>query len=250
MKIVIEKNKAIGVEYINREGKQKKQFANNEIILSAGAFVTPKILMLSGIGSNEELNLHNIKCIQDLSGVGKNLMDHPECIMIAKANGKYGYYKQSSGIRMLKNGLQFLLFCTGMVNSTGVEAGVFINPINENDVPNLQTSFCPIMYMNPDTLGVVNEDYGMTISNVITKPKSRGYVKLKSNKFEDNPLIELNLLKEPEDLKLMMASQRYFLRLFKEGPLSEKIERIVLPKNSDLTDLELKEHCKKFVKTN
>ena len=250
IKIIIENNKAIGVEYIDKVGNKKKQFANNEVILASGAFVTPKILMLSGIGSEEDLKIHNIKCIQNLPGVGKNLMDHPECIMIAKTNGKYGYYKQSSGIRMLKNGLQFLLFGTGMVNSTGVEAGVFINPLNEDEPPNLQTSFCPIMYMNPDTIGVVNEDYGVTISNVITKPKSRGYVKLKSNRFEDNPIIELNLLKEPEDLKLMIASQRYFLRLFKEGPLSEKIEKIVLPNNCDLTDLELEQHCKKFVKTN
>lgn len=250
VKIIIEKNKAIGVEYIDRDGQQKKIFAYNEVVLASGAFVTPKILMLSGIGNSAELETHNIKCVQNLPGVGKNLMDHPECIMIAKANGKYGYYKQSRGIRMLRNGLQFLLFGKGVVNSTGVEAGAFINPLNVNDLPNLQTSFCPIMYMNPDTLGVVKEDYGMTISNVLTKPKSRGFVKLKSNKFTDNPLIELNLLKEPDDLKLMIASQRYFLQLFKEGPLSEKIEKIVLPTNYDLTDLELEQHCKKFVKTN
>ena len=250
VKIIIENSKAIGVEYIDKDGNQKKQFVNNEIILASGSFVTPKILMLSGVGNYQELKDNNIKCIQDLPGVGKNLMDHPECIMIAKANGKYGYYKQSSGIRMLKNGLQFLLFGTGVVNSTGVEAGVFTNPLNENETPNLQTSFCPIMYMNPDTLGVVKEDYGMTISNVMIKPKSRGYVKLKSNKFEDKPIIELNLLKDADDLKLMVASQRYFLRLFKEGKLSEKIDKIVLPTNINLTDQELEEHCRKFVKTN
>ena len=90
--------------------------------------------MLSGIGSEEELNNFSIKCINDLSGVGKNLMDHPECPLIAKANGKYGYYKQGEGWRMIKNGLEFILFGTGRVNSTGVEAGAFVNPIDNQDL--------------------------------------------------------------------------------------------------------------------
>ena len=58
--------------------------------------------------------------------------------LIAKANGKFGYYKQGQGWRMIKNGIEFLLFGTGMVNSTGVEAGAFINPINKNDLSYIQ----------------------------------------------------------------------------------------------------------------
>ena len=111
-KIIIENEKAIGVIVENFRGKEEKIFANKEVILAAGSFITPKILMLSGIGSEEELNNFSIKCINDLSGVGKNLMDHPECPLIAKANGKYGYYKQGEGWRMIKNGLEFILFGT------------------------------------------------------------------------------------------------------------------------------------------
>ena len=107
IKIIIENNKAIGVEYIDRKGRHLRHFAEKEVILSAGSFITPKILMLSGIGDKDELNRHNILCNQDLPGVGKNLMDHPECPIIAKANGKYGYYKQGEGWRMIKNGLEF-----------------------------------------------------------------------------------------------------------------------------------------------
>ena len=88
--------------------------------------------MLSGIGDKEDLFKLDIKCKVDLPGVGKNLIDHPECPLIATTNGKYGYFRQGEGWRMLKNGLQFLLFGTGPVNSTGVEAGAFINPINKN----------------------------------------------------------------------------------------------------------------------
>ena len=63
--------------------------------------------MLSGLGDEEELHKFSLTCKNNLPGVGKNLMDHPECPLIAKANGKHGYFKQSEGWRMLKNGIEF-----------------------------------------------------------------------------------------------------------------------------------------------
>jgi Choline dehydrogenase and related flavoproteins len=142
-KIIIKNDKAIGVEYKNKNGELLKQFANKEVIITSGSFITPKLLMLSGIGNRKELSKVGIDCLIDLPGVGENLIDHPECPLIARANGKYGYYKQSQGWRMLKNGLQFLLFGTGPVNSTGVEAGAFINPINQDDLAYIQAFFVP-----------------------------------------------------------------------------------------------------------
>ena len=96
---------------------------------------------------------------------------------------------------MLKNGLEFLLFGTGPVNSTGVEAGAFVNPFNLKALPQIQVFFLSNMYMNSDTIGKINEDYGMSLTTVVTKPKSRGNVKLNSNNPDDPPLINLNLLK-------------------------------------------------------
>ena len=249
-KIIIEKEKAIGVVVENHQGEEKKIYANKEIILAAGSFITPKILMLSGIGEEEELNKFSIKCKNNLQGVGKNLMDHPECPLIAKANGKYGYYKQGNGWRMIKNGLQFLLFGKGPVNSTGVEAGAFINPINQNNLSYIQAFFVPSMYMNSDTIGLIDDDYGMSITTVMTKPKSRGYIKLKSSNFKDPPEIELNLLKHEDDLKMMMAGQRFFLQALTSGPLSKKVEKIIIPDIKNLTDENLEKHCRQFVRTN
>ena len=248
--IIIENDKAIGVTIENLSGEEEKIFAEKEIILAAGSFITPKILMLSGIGSEEELEKFSIKCKNNLPGVGKNLMDHPECPLIAKANGKYGYYKQGDGWRMLKNGLEFILFGSGRVNSTGVEAGAFVNPLNPNDLSYIQAFFVPGIYMNSDTIGVIDDDYGMSITTVMTKPKSRGYVKLKSSNFKDQPEIELNLLKHQDDLKMMMAGQRFFLEALKQGPLSKKVERIIIPNTDNLTDENLEKHCRRFVRTN
>ena len=249
-KIIIENNKAIGVIIENSSGEEEKVFANKEVILAAGSFITPKILMLSGIGNEEELETLSIKCKNNLPGVGKNLMDHPECPLIASANGKYGYYKQGEGWRMLKNGIEFLLFGTGRVNSTGVEAGAFVNPINSDDLAYIQAFFVPSIYMNSDTIGIIDDDYGMSITTVMTKPKSRGYVKLKSSNFKDNPEIELNLLKHEDDLRMMMAGQRFFLQALTNGPLSKKVKKIIVPNTENLNDENLEKHCKQFVRTN
>ncbi len=249
-KIIIENDKAIGVIIENYKGEEEKIFANKEVILAAGSFITPKILMLSGIGAEDELNKFSIKCKNNLIGVGKNLMDHPECPLIAKANGKYGYYKQGEGWRMMKNGIEFLLFGSGKVNSTGVEAGAFINPIDKDELSYIQAFFVPSIYMNSDTIGVIKDDYGMSITTVMTKPKSRGYVKLKSSNHKDNPEIELNLLKHEDDLKMMMAGQRFFLRALTSGPLSKKVEKIIIPNIENLTDENLEKHCRRFVRTN
>ena len=249
-KIIIEKNKAIGVEYRNSKGELKKKFADKEIILAAGSFITPKLLMLSGIGNAEELKKYEIPCIADLPGVGENLIDHPECLILAKANGPYGYYKQGVGWRMIKNGIQFKLLGSGPVNSTGVEAGAFINPINQDALPSIQAFFIPSIFMNSDTIGVIKDDYGMSITTVVTKPQSRGSVKLASANPNDRPQISLNLLKDENDLKMMIAGQKFFLDAFQTGPLGKKVKQILIPNVKNLDDQKLAVHCKKFVKTN
>jgi len=249
-KIIIEKNKAIGVEYRNSKGELNKKFANKEIILAAGSFITPKLLMLSGIGNAAELKNFDIQCIADLPGVGQNLIDHPECLILAKANGPYGYYKQGVGWRMIKNGLQFLLFGTGPVNSTGVEGGAFINPIDQDALPSIQAFFIPSIYMNSDTIGVIGENYGMSITTVVTKPQSRGSVRLASANPNDKPIISLNLLKNENDLEMMIAGQKFFLNAFQTGSLGSKVKEILIPDIKNLDDEKLAVHCKKFVKTN
>jgi hypothetical protein len=75
--------------------------------------------------------------------VGENLIDHPEVPIVSVANGRYGYYKQGEGWRMLRNGLQFKLFGTGPILSAGVEAGAFVNPTDEAPSQRSSLSACP-----------------------------------------------------------------------------------------------------------
>lgn len=249
-RIVVENGKAVGVEYRDKSGTDHTAYADGEVLITAGALVTPKILMLSGIGSADHLKQHDIKVECDLPGVGQNLIDHPEVPITALANGPYGYYKQGVGWRMLKNGIQFKLFGTGPITSAGVEAGAFINPENPDTPPSIQAFCVPIVYLDRDTRDLVQDGYGLTITTVVVKPRSRGEVRLRSANPFDMPLVSPNLLKDPDDMKDMIAGQRFFLEAFRSSPLAERIERVAIPSPDDLSDDALRAHCKRFVKTN
>ncbi len=245
--ITLEKGRATGVTYRDRAGLQSVA-VSGEVILAAGALVSPKLLMQSGIGPEDHLRDQGIKPTLELPGVGQNLIDHPEVPVTAFANGPYGYFKQGDGWRMLRNGIQFKLFGSGPVTSAGVEAGAFINPDNPEAPPTIQAFCVPIVYLDRDALQEVEDDYGLTVTTVVVKPKSRGEVRLRSADPFAMPSVSPNLLKDPADMAEMIKGQRFFRRAFETKPLSDRIRRIVIPEHDD--DDTLRAHCKRFVKTN
>lgn len=249
-RIIIEKGRAKGVVYRDKSGTVQTALADGNVIVTAGALVTPKILMLSGVGPADHLKAYGIKMQADLPGVGQNLIDHPEVPITALANGPYGYFKQGQGWRMLRNGIQFKLFGTGPITSAGVEAGAFVNPGNRDAPPTIQAFCVPIVYLDRDTRSLVSDGYGMTVTTVVIKPRSRGEVLLRSADPKDPPIVSPNLLKHSDDMREMVAGQRFFMKAFHNPPLSEHIERLVIPSPQDLSDEALQAHCKRFVKTN
>ncbi len=249
-RIDIENGRAVGVTYQDAGGAERRAIADGEIIVASGALVTPKLLMLSGLGSADHLKSHGVPCRVDLPGIGENLIDHPEVPIVAMANGPYGYYRQGVGWRMLLNGLHFKLFGAGRITSAGVEAGAFVNPVERDAAPTIQAFCVPIVYLDRDTLGLVDDTYGVTVTTVVVKPRSRGFVRLRSADPKAMPLVSPHLLKDPADLQTMIEGQRFFLRAFQTSPLKERIARIGIPDPNDLGDEKLAAHCRKFVKTN
>jgi choline dehydrogenase len=249
-KILIENGRAVGVLWRDKGGAQRRSFVRGEVILTAGALITPKLLMLSGLGPADHLREHCVDIVADLPGVGQNLIDHPEVPIIATANGAYGYFGQGEGWRMLLNGLQFKLFGTGRILSAGVEAGAFVNPDDPEAEPTIQAFCVPIVYLDRDTLSLVENTHGLTVTTVVIKPKSRGDVRLRSANPADKPLVSPALLKHPDDMAVMVAGQRYFLRAFQTAPLESRIKRLAVPNPERLDDAALEEHCRRFVKTN
>ncbi len=249
-RVEIERGKALGVVYRDASGAERRVRVEAEVVLAAGALVTPQLMMLSGLGPAEHLRSHGISCAVDLPGVGENLIDHPEVPLIALANGPFGYYRQGVGWRMLRNGLQFKLFGTGPVTSAGVEAGAFVNPGNPDADPTIQAFCVPIVYLDRDAVSLVRDGFGVTVTTVVIKPKSRGCVRLRSADPDDNPLVSPNLLMDVADQREMILGQRYFMKVMQTKPLADHIAEVVLPPPGDLSDEALLKHCKRFVKTN
>lgn len=249
-RIVFTNHRAAGVVYRDAWGTEHTVYADREVILAAGSLITPQLLMLSGIGPADHLTAHGIACQVDLPGVGENLIDHPEVPITAVANGPYGYYKQGVGWRMLRNGLQFRLFGSGPILSAGVEAGAFVNPIDRDGVPSIQAFCVPIVYLDRDTRTLVQDTYGLTVTTVVVKPKSRGHVRLRSANPADMPLVSPHLLQDPADARTMIEGQRFFLRAFQTRPLADRVARVAIPDPADLSDEAILAHCRRFVKTN
>ena len=196
--------KAIGVETVSN-GRYEKIFGK-EIILTAGALVTPKILMHSGIGEEKLLKNFDIKVEENLIGVGRNLQDHHEVPFVARAKSGFGYFKQNKGFRMIRNGIQYLLFKSGPVTSNGVDCCSFLNPENlqdQND-PKIKLYCVQIMYTDRDTKGI-KPDHGVTLTSCIMNPKSRGDIKIKSSNPLDLPDINPNFLSNEDDINTLFG---------------------------------------------
>ncbi|MCL4168598.1 UNVERIFIED_CONTAM: hypothetical protein GTU68_040120, partial [Idotea baltica] len=124
-KIIIKDGKAIGVQVRDRSSKKYTIICSQEVILSAGAFNSPQVLMLSGIGNKSELKKHHIPCVHPLPGVGKNLQDHLILFVGTKTKTQDGlnhYSKPLSGLGALA---KYFLFNKGPLTLSPLEAVAF-----------------------------------------------------------------------------------------------------------------------------
>ena len=236
-----------GVSY-TRNSQTKTVNCNEAVLLAAGSYNTPKLLMLSGVGPTAHLKTHNIKTVVDLSGVGENLQDHHEVPVVSATNGHFGYDGEDKGLRALKNGLQYLMFKTGPVTSNGVEACAYIDP-DGGKRPTIKMYCVPSVYLDADVQGAKPKN-GVTLNACLLRPASRGTVRLRSANPLDKPLIDNNYLAEPEDLRLEIAGLRYAREILKQSPISARITVEVLPGKDVTSAKDLGEHCRRTVKTN
>ncbi len=246
-RILFEGRRAVGVEFV-RDGATLTAHADAEIVLTAGAYITPKLLMLSGVGPAAELKAHGIAVRADLPGVGQNLQDHHEVPVVATTNGAYGYFGQDRGLAMMRNGLQYLLFKTGPVSTTGVEACAFIDPDGTEVEATLQMYCVPTVYLDRDVMGTA-PTHGVTLNSCLLRPKARGSVRLASADPRDPPLIDPQFFGHPDDLRTTIAGLRFAREVLATKPVAGMIGGEIMPGAGVVSDAALAEHCKRTVKT-
>lgn len=245
--IRMEGDRVVAVDYV-QGGASKTAEAGVEVILAAGAYQTPKLLMISGIGPEEHLKQHGIATKLALPGVGKNLQDHYECPVVATTKGSFGYYKQDRGWPMIKAGLQYLMFKSGPASTTGVETCAFYDPDGNNDRPTIQMFCVPTVYLDRDVMGTDPGD-GVTINSLLLRPKARGSVTLSSSDPFANPIVDTQIFGHPDDLKLTMAGFRFARQVLAASPMRDLIDKEIFPGAEVTSDEAIAAHCKRTVKT-
>lgn len=246
-RIVVEHGRAVGVAYF-RNGETTIARAGREVLVGAGTYNSAKLLMLSGLGPAEHLRSFGIDVTADLPGVGANLQDHHEVPVIATTKRKSGYFGEDKGWPMVRNGLQYLLFNSGPVTTTGIEACLFYDP-DGGERPTIQLYCAPIVYLDRD-VSSAKPTYGVTFTSCLLRPKARGSVKLRSADPAALPLVDCNFFGDPDDLRLTIASLRYARTVLETEPFKSKVAEELLPGAALQDDAALTTFCGQTVKTN
>lgn len=243
-RIIINSAHAEGVEY-QQAGELYTFKATKEIIVSAGAFCSPQLLMLSGIGPKEELNKHQIPVLHDLPGVGKNLQEHIDIITVNKSKKANTVALRPIGMmNVLKDIWLYINQRQGFLTTSIVETGGFIKSKPELKDPDMQLQFIPLVMEDHGRKKSTLLTYGYSLHNCLLRPKSRGQVSLHDNNFLSDPKIALNMLSHPDDLAAMVEAVKINLMIFSQPAFDEGRGASIFPKQTNPSDTEIETFVK------
>ncbi|MGO4711446.1 GMC family oxidoreductase [Bradyrhizobium sp. 2TAF24] len=216
-RLLFEGKRAVGVEY--RRGNEVRTVrARREVILSLGAFQTPQLLMLSGIGDAAALGQHGISVLHHLPGVGQNLQDHPDFVFGFSSDNPNFTGLSWSGIKRIFSGIaQYRRERRGPMTSNIAECGGFLKTRPDLTVPDIQLHFC--MAMVDDHGRKPRWGAGFSCHVCLLRPESRGSVWLQSADPTQPPAIDPNFLGEAADMEAMVAGFKTTRRLLETPAL-------------------------------
>jgi choline dehydrogenase-like flavoprotein len=179
--------------------------------------------MLSGVGPAEQLQQLGVPVVHDLPGVGENLQDHPyvSCIWDVPGGGTLADAEKPKAL------LEYALRKTGPLSSTVAEAFAFIRSRPGLPAPDLQFHFAPAYFV--DNGFEEYDGHAITSGPVLVKPKSRGWVRLRSADPSAKPRILTNSLAADEDVEALRAGVERAREIAAAGPLAEVVGREIFP---------------------
>lgn len=216
-RVLMDGKRAIGVEY-EQGGQVHQLHAAREVVLSAGAFGSPQLLMLSGIGPQEQLQAHGIATVHTLPGVGQNLQDHVTTVLIqrtARTEAAMGISLRGL-VDVVKAIFQWRNKRTGWVTSNVAESQGFLKTDPSADKPDIQLALCT---------GIIDDHnrkthlgHGYTLHVTLCRPKSRGSVTLQSAKSSDAPLIDPAFFQHPDDMATLVKGTQMGMDILQAKP--------------------------------
>ena len=205
-RIVFEGKRAVGVEVL-LNGSSTTMRAKREVLVCGGAFGSPQLLKLSGVGPAAELQALGIPLVHELPGVGENLQDHPDALLVYKSTATDLFGLSFTGIvNAIKGIFEWRNHRTGILTTNFAEAGGFVKSSPDQAIPDLQFHFVIAKLVDHGRKTVFG--HGFSCHVCLLRPKSRGSVKLASSNALDAPLIDPAFLTEPSDMELMIKGLR------------------------------------------
>jgi choline dehydrogenase len=249
-RLLLDGGRVRGVEYAVG-GDTRTIDCDREVILAAGAFGSPHILLLSGIGPAGGIEPHGIRVVHDLPGVGANLQEHQSIGMMYQARGPITFDARLRADRLALDVLRWMLFRTGPIAGLPVSAQGFVRTSPELNKPDLQMLVSPVsMLARPWFPGWrAGAGHVLSVACVLLHPASRGRVSLRSADPAAAPRILLNLLQAPEDRRAFTRMLHVARRFFATDEAQKVVRNELIPGARLQSDAELEGFARANVRT-
>jgi choline dehydrogenase len=229
-KVRIENGRAIGVEYL-RQGQLQRVFAQKEVILCAGAYNSPQLLLLSGIGPADDLRKLGIEPLVDLPGVGGNLSEHTRAPVEFEARQPVTFLNELRLDRAVLSVARWALFGSGPFATQINSCNVVVRTSQESTRPDVQLMCNPVrMDAKLWFPGIgKRQEHRITSDVVLLHPRSRGRVSLRSADPRDPPRIQLNVLSDQSDIETLIRGIAVARSIYATAPQSALTGREIRP---------------------
>jgi len=238
-RILFEGKRAVGVAY--RVGRRDHEVrAGKEVILCSGAFQSPQLLMLSGVGRPRDIRQHGIEMVHELPGVGQNLQDHLDFILAFKTRDRDNLgLGLRAGVSLLGHILKWRRDGNSMVASTIAEAGSFFKSDPSLDRPDLQTHF--VISVVDDHARKLHLGHGYSCHVCNLRPYSRGEVFLQSGDPMDAPGIDPRFLSDARDPEIMIKGAKMTREILMAPAMKKYAHKELFGTHDNMTDREWEE---------
>jgi choline dehydrogenase-like flavoprotein len=218
-RILFEGQRAVGVEFL-QDGVKREVRAKRDVLLSAGALLSPQLLMLSGVGAAEQLRVHGITPLHELPGVGRNLQDHVDVVLVYDAPQLTDLFGLSvkGALNMLRGIFEWRRQRSGMLTTNFAEAGGFIRSQAGEPIPDLQLHFVIGKLVNHGRTTTTGHGYSCHVC--LLRPKSRGSVRLASPDPLAAPLIDPAFLAERDDMDRLIRGFKLMRSILSQPALA------------------------------
>ncbi len=241
-RILFSGRRAIGIEY--RQGENlRTAYADGEVILSGGAFNSPQLMQLSGIGPADLLRSHGIDVIADLPGVGSDLQDHLQVRMQFRASQPITANDVLNNWRhRYAAGLRYMLTGKGLLGVGAGYGGAFFKTRPDLATPDVQIHF--LIFSTESAGANVHPFSGFMASVCQLRPDSRGYVRIKSADPATPPAIQPRYLTARNDVDTIIAGLKQLRQVMNQPVMRELIAEERAPGEKIVNDADLLEYAR------